>query len=81
MACELPCIVTNSGSIPYVIREQGIAKTVPQRDIVAIRSEANQLIDSSEQRRKMGENARNFVKREYSVKAISEQFHKMLQRE
>jgi len=80
MACGLPCVVTNSGSIPYVIREEGIAKMVSQRDTVAIRETITELIESSGQRERMGKRAKKFVEREYSVESIGEKFHMMLQR-
>jgi len=78
MACGLPCVLSTSGSIPYVIREDGIARLVQQRDIRELRSEIKTLVESETERARMGEAARSFVTREYSVSAISEKYHRMI---
>lgn len=78
MSCELPCVLTNSGSIPYVMRDKEICDIVPQRNIVSLRSTVNELIESPGKRRNIGRKARQFVVKEYSVAAIGEKFNKMI---
>jgi glycosyltransferase involved in cell wall biosynthesis len=79
MACELPCIVSDSGSIPYVARVPDGVELVAQRDVVALRESLQKLIDSPELRTQMGQTARSFVEDEYSITAIGEKYHRMLQ--
>jgi glycosyltransferase involved in cell wall biosynthesis len=80
MACGVPCILSDSGSIPYVTRIEDGVELVRQRDVAAIRKQTRTLIDDPERRTEMGRAARKFVEREYSVQAIGEKFHQMLRR-
>jgi glycosyltransferase involved in cell wall biosynthesis len=81
MACGLPCVLTNSGSVPYVARVPEGVKLVAQRDVVDIRQKVEELIKNPSKRKKIGEEARAFVEQNYSIEAISEKYHRMLQQE
>jgi glycosyltransferase involved in cell wall biosynthesis len=81
MACGLPCVLTDSGSIPYVIRESDVAAVVGQRDVSEIREAVRTLLNDEEARQEMGQRARAFVKRENAVEVIGERYHEMLQSE
>lgn len=78
MASGVASIVTDSGSIPYVIREEDIARITPQRDVTALRRETKKLIESPEQRERLSRRSREFVKREYSVDSVGKKYHRML---
>lgn len=79
MACELPCILTPCGGVPYVIRESGIAKFVGERDISAMRNLVLELIDNPEMRHKLGTKAREYVKQHYDVSVIAKTYDRMIQ--
>lgn len=81
MACKLPCVLTDSGSIPYVMREDNICYIVSQRNIVGLRDKIRYLLESPQRREEIGQNARQFVVNEYSVTAIGEKYRTMLEKE
>jgi glycosyltransferase involved in cell wall biosynthesis len=78
MACGLPCILTDCGGISYVIRDSDVAKFVPQRDVSTLRKTVEKLVADSDERRKLGEEARSYVKRTYAIDVIEERFAQML---
>jgi len=80
MSCGLPCVLTDCGSVPYVVRED-VASMVDQRDVNGIRTAITTLLDDEQRRIERGNRAREFVKREYSVEAIGEKYHRMIQSE
>lgn len=80
MACGLPCVVSDSGSIPYVTREPDGVRLVSQRDVVGLRKSIQELVQNPSKRVEMGRSAREFVEREYSIETIGERYHRMLQR-
>lgn len=80
MACGLPCILTKCGGISYVIREENVAKFVPQRDVSALRGAVAELVDDPERRRKLGDSAREYVEQTYAIDVIGRQFNEMLNR-
>ncbi len=79
MACGLPCVFSNSGGIPYAIREQDVAVLVEERNIIQLRAALSQLLDSEQKRCEMGLKARDYVKRYYALSIIAEKYHRMLQ--
>ncbi|MFB0534675.1 MAG: glycosyltransferase family 4 protein [Anaerolineae bacterium] len=79
MSCGLPCILTRSGSIPYVIREKDVAVLVEERNIAELREAITQFVNSEQKRREMGKKARDYVKRHYALPVIAEKYHWMLQ--
>jgi glycosyltransferase involved in cell wall biosynthesis len=80
MACELPCIVTDCGGIPYTIREKERVIVVEQRNVVELREALARLIDSRDEREKLAARGREYVVDNYAVPAIAERYHEMLQR-
>lgn len=81
MACGLPCVVSDCGAIPYVIREADRAVVVEERNVIELRRAVEQLLDDDERRAKLGQRAREYVEEYYSVPVIAERYHEMLQRE
>lgn len=81
MASGLPCVLSNSGSIPYVARDPVGVELVPQRDVKKLRQCVQKLIEDPSRRIKMGQSARRFVELEYSVEVIGDKYHQMLQGE
>ncbi len=79
MSCGLPCIVTSSGAIPYAIREKDVAIMVSERNIIELREVIRHLIDSEEERTKLGAKARKYVENYYSIPIIANRYHQMLQ--
>lgn len=78
MSCGLPAILSRVGGIPYVIREEGIAILVEPRNIIETRIALKKLIDNESLRKDMGEKARAYVKKYYSLEHIAEKYHNML---
>lgn len=80
MACGLPCVLTDCGSVPYVVRED-VASIVNQRDVNGIRTAIKLLLNDEQRRIELGDRACEFVEHEYSVEAIGEKYHRMIQSE
>lgn len=79
MACELACIVSDSGGIPYVIRREDTAEFVNQRDIIGLRKRINQLIEDIDHRERLGRRGRKYVQDTYALERITHRYHKMVQ--
>lgn len=79
MACELPCIVSFCGGIPYAIRENNIAKVIQQRDIVGLRKAIRSLVIDDEMRETLGRHARKYVEEYYSIEKIGSRYHHLIQ--
>ena len=80
MACGLPCVLSNSGGVPYAIREKDVAIIVEQRNIIQLREAILHLLNSEQWRRELGQKARDYVERYYALPLIAEKYHQMLQR-
>jgi len=78
MACGLPCILTKSGGIPYVLREADVAVFVEERNIIELHAEIEKMVHSKKLRRTIGQNAANYADKYYSLPVIAEKFHNML---
>lgn len=79
MACGLPCVLSDSGSIPYVARVPDGVELVAQRDVTDLRLKIQNLLHNPSKRMKMGKLAREFVERQYSIQKIGKKYHEMLQ--
>lgn len=79
MACGIPTVVSDCGGIPYVIRDSDVAKLVPQRSVIDVRTVIRQLIENPELRQRMGERARTYVRDHYSIDHIGERYHTLVQ--
>jgi glycosyltransferase involved in cell wall biosynthesis len=78
MSCELPCILSKTGGIPFAVRENGVSVMVEPRDIPGIRNALNMLISEPESRKQIGLKAREYVKRHYDLSKISEKYNRMI---
>lgn len=74
MAAGLPCVVSDSGSITWAIRENGIAWIVAQRNTAALSEAVNELVRSADLRKKMGLKAKDYAWRKYSLNLISDRY-------
>lgn len=79
MSCVLPCLLTPSGGIPYAIREKDVAVFVEQRNIIQLREAITRLLNCEQERRKMGQRAREYVEAYYALPIIAQKYHRMLQ--
>lgn len=79
MACEVPCILTNSGGITYAIRESDVAIFIDERNIIQLREAIACLLNNEHQRTEMGRRGRSYVKDYYGLPVIAEKYHRMLQ--
>lgn len=78
MASGLPCVLSDSGSIPWVTRALGSAIIVPQRSTASLYREVKKLISSQALRIEVGNRARIFAWREYSSKQITSRYNQYL---
>jgi len=81
MACGLPCVLSDSGAIPYVVRGENCARIVRQRHVGELCSTIRSLIESPSERNLMKQKARKFVVENYSITAVGDRYHHMLQEE
>ena len=81
MACGLPTVITDCGSIPYVVQDSEVAEIIPQRDIDSLRETLNQLVGDPERRQRLGRDGRTYVEENYSVERIATKYHEMLHRD
>lgn len=79
MSCGLPCVVTSSGAILYAIREKDVAIMVSERNIIQLQEVITNLLDSEQERYKLGKKARQYVENYYSLPRIANQYDQMLQ--
>lgn len=79
MACGLPIIVTNSGSIPWVIREPGVACFVEQRNVQQIVTALIKLIEDESFRASMGKRAAEYAARNYGLKVLARKYSSFLE--
>lgn len=80
MSCGLPCVLTNCGGISYSIREKDVAVFVEQRNIVQLREAILRLIDSEEEREKIGKKGREYVESYYALAKLANKYYSILER-
>jgi glycosyltransferase involved in cell wall biosynthesis len=71
MACGKPVISTTSGSIPEVVGEVGVL--VPSNDFISLGNAIQTLVESIEQRRKLGAQGRARAERLFDAKRVAHQ--------
>jgi len=71
MACGLPVITTNAGSIPEVVKDAAII--IPQNDTKRITDELEMLLKSKRKREQLGKKARVFAVKYYDSKKIAKE--------
>lgn len=76
MSSGLPIVGSDSGAIPWVVRDGTDGILVPQRDTEGISNAIKTLYENPEQRKRMGKNGRENVCDRFSMNAVAE---KMLQ--
>lgn len=74
MAMGLPCIVTNVGGNPEVVRHGTTGWVVAPRDPGELQDRVLQLLEDDEQRRRMGEEGRRLVEREFDVRLTTRRY-------
>ena len=79
MACGLPCIISQNGAIPYVVRDRTAAVHVEERDVGALRNALKHLVDDPGTRVQIGLSARRYVLEHYDIKIIGEKYRRMIQ--
>ncbi len=79
MACGLPCVLSTSGGLTHVVRGDGVACLVAERDVLGVRRALRNLIGDLESRRAMGRRARRYVKENYDISVIGEKYRRMLE--
>jgi glycosyltransferase involved in cell wall biosynthesis len=78
MACGLPVVTSKCGGISHVMREEGIAKFVEERDIIATTQAIKELVENDALRKDMAKKARSYVERTYSLPIIAEKYKRYL---
>jgi len=71
MAMGVPVIVTNIGGLSEAIRSGETGDLVPPGDAVALRRSLQRMIDHDAERRTMGEQARERVRRDFSQQVMA----------
>jgi glycosyltransferase involved in cell wall biosynthesis len=79
MACGLACVVSDSGSISWVLREEGIAAIVTQRSVVEMRRRVLELMENTEARSLMSSKAIEYVNRNYALPVIAEKYRRFFE--
>ena len=74
MACGLPAVVCELGNgVNYLNRHEVTGLTVPPRDPKALRDALSELLRDESMRTRLGRNARQWVRSEFSIEAMSTQ--------
>lgn len=69
MACGVAVIGSDSGEIPYVIKEDGLV--FPEGDVAALAEKINILIENPKQQKDLGEKGYQRAMREYTNQALA----------
>lgn len=67
MACELPVIASRHGGIPELVQDQVNGFLIEEKDVTALKNKIEVLADSAELRKKLGEEGRRYVKKNYDI--------------
>lgn len=70
MACRIPSVVTSVGGNPEVVRQGETGFLVNSEDSAAAAQRLLELLEDASLRRRMGQNARSVVEREFSVEVM-----------
>lgn len=70
MSWGLPCVTTDSGGLPSLVGEGNRGVVVPKDEPAILREHLTELLNDPEYRKKVGENAREYVVRNHSWDAI-----------
>ena len=70
MACRLPCVATDVGGNPEVLKHGETGFLVPNEDHAAAASRLLQLLENPPLRRRMGQNGRDVVEEKFSAEVM-----------
>ena len=70
MSWGLPCVTTDSGGLPSLVGEGDRGFVVPKNEPAILRERLAELLDNSQRRATIGDNAREYVVTNHSWKAI-----------
>lgn len=76
-ACGLPVVAFNSGGIKYTIKNGETGFLCEERDIECLASKIEELILDEELRKKMSDNAVQFIEENYSENSVLEKWRKI----
>lgn len=79
MACEIPVVGSNSGSIPGLIEQTGGGMSFPEGDGVQLARQLATLLDDRELAAEMGRRGRRAVAQQFTYEAIAEQLRDTLE--
>jgi L-malate glycosyltransferase len=68
MACSKPVVVSNTGGLAEIVKDDSVGYKIPVNDVNALVKKLLLLIDNETLRKKMGENARQWVMNQYEWK-------------
>lgn len=74
MSCGLPVVGSQSGAVPWVVRDGKDGILPPEGDVDALSSAILELARDPEKRRTMGRNGRENVRNRFSMEAVAETF-------
>jgi len=77
MACGVPVIGSDSGAIPWQIRDCGLL--FPEGDARALRDRILQLVEDPRRRRELAEQGRRHALANFCIRGMSERFYDILQ--
>ena len=75
MSCEVPCVATEVGDSSLIIGDTGFI--VPPGNPQALAEAAVKLLTNDSARIKLGKNARERIKKEYSIGTITIDYEKL----
>jgi glycosyltransferase involved in cell wall biosynthesis len=76
MACEVPVVTTECGSLPYVVGDGGVV--CPERDPDALGAAIADLLADPDRRDRLGVAGRRRVEDEFTLSAVGEQHYRAL---
>jgi colanic acid/amylovoran biosynthesis glycosyltransferase len=79
-ACGLPVCAFNSGGVPYTMVDGETGFLSEEKDIKGMADNIEKLIVNQELRKKMSNNARNFVVEHYSLKSSAAKMQNIYQK-
>lgn len=78
MACGVPVVGSDSGQIPYLIRDTGGGLVFEEGNVADLTAKLTTLIEDAAQRRQLGEAGHQAVRGRYTYEAVARQLHTIL---
>lgn len=73
LSCDTPVIGSDSGEIPWIVKETGGGRLFPEGDSNALTAALEELADNPELRRCLASSGKRVVNERFSVRAVAEQ--------